>query len=57
MNTLTFPVKPSLTNVVLNGEGPTLHVSTASPSRILVVTKSKTQPVNLSGSTNIKFAA
>lgn len=57
MNTLTFPIKPTETSVILNGEGPTLHVSTASPSRILVVTKSKTQPVSLMGNTNIKFAA
>lgn len=57
MKTLTFPTKTPMTNVVLNGEGPTLHVSTVSPSRILVVTKSKTQPVKLTGMTNIKFAA
>jgi hypothetical protein len=57
VNTLIFPVKQTETHVVLSGTGPALHVSTASPARILVVSKSKTQPVTLNGLTNIKFAA
>lgn len=57
MNTLIFPVKTDQTRVVLSGNGPALHVSTASPSRILVVTKSKTQPVPVKGYTDINFAA
>lgn len=57
MNTLIFPVKQPETRVVLSGTGPALHVNTASPARILVVSKSKTQPVALKGLTNINFAA
>jgi len=57
VDTLVFPVKQPETRVVLSGTGPALHVSTASPARILIVSKSKTQPVPLKGLTDISFAA
>jgi hypothetical protein len=54
----TIPADRANHTLVLRGTGPALHVKAAQPSKMFVVTKSRTQAINFkNGATNVRFAA
>lgn len=60
MQTPTFPIPadrmPSR-SIVLKGVGPAMHVTSNKPSKMLIVSKSRTQSIKTNGHTDIQFAA
>lgn len=56
----TFPIPadrvPSR-SIVLKGIGPAMHIVSDKPSKMLIVSKARTQSIKTIGNTDIKFAA
>ncbi len=56
----TFPIpadRAPVRTIVLKGVGPAMHITSDKPSTMLIVSKSRTQSIKTTGTTNIKFAA